>query len=381
MKRRWLVWLVCLALYLVAAEAVAADGFIIPVPPPGRPLPPQLPTLYDLTIKYHRVTVTIDDQVATTHVDQVFVNEPSYEVEGEYIFPLPEGASISALPCGWTANRWRPQVLERDEARRIYEDIVRAAARPGAAGIRWAATPFGRASTPSRAHGEKRVEIEYSEVLPQDAGLVRYVYPLNTEKFSARPLEEVSVQRRDQPRAGRSRRIYSPSHDGRDAARRASTARGRLRRRATCTPDKDFVLYYTVGDDDLGVNLLSYNEEGEDGFFLLLLAPRAEADGQRGRRQGRLSRAGYLGQHARRQAGAGQGARPATCWTTSTRSDRFNIIAFSTGTRPLCARPAPRREVARRARFVNDLRPRAAPTSTARWKRRWRQTRRTTARR
>ena len=46
---------------------------------------------------------------------------------------------------------------------------------------------------PIPAGGERRVELEYSQVLEMDNGLVEYVYPLNTEKFSPRPLEEVTV--------------------------------------------------------------------------------------------------------------------------------------------------------------------------------------------
>ncbi|MFH1086807.1 MAG: hypothetical protein V1772_13725, partial [Chloroflexota bacterium] len=67
MKRQLLIALVLVLAALALAPAVGADGIIIPMPPPGRP-PVELRSL---TIKYHRVTVTIRDQVATTHVDQV----------------------------------------------------------------------------------------------------------------------------------------------------------------------------------------------------------------------------------------------------------------------------------------------------------------------
>ena len=44
-----------------------------------------------------------------------------------------------------------------------------------------------------------------------DAGLVEYVYPLNTEKFSARPLKDVSVK--VELSCKRSiKSVYSPSH-------------------------------------------------------------------------------------------------------------------------------------------------------------------------
>ena len=83
--------LILLVLLLGPAVPAMADGIVIPHPPPEVPI---IEVPY-LTIKYHRVTVTIEEQVATTHVDQVFVNEGNHEVEGTYIFPLPEEAAIS----------------------------------------------------------------------------------------------------------------------------------------------------------------------------------------------------------------------------------------------------------------------------------------------
>jgi hypothetical protein len=51
------------------------DGIIIPDPPicPG-PCPPGPIPIEQLEIRYHHVTVTIQDQVVVTHVDQVFYN-------------------------------------------------------------------------------------------------------------------------------------------------------------------------------------------------------------------------------------------------------------------------------------------------------------------
>ena len=86
-----------------------ADGIVVPCPPPidgqpPRPCPtPQscppgarcMPVNPRLAIKYHRVTVTIDNQIATTHVDQVFLNDSAIDLEGLYIFPLPADAAVS----------------------------------------------------------------------------------------------------------------------------------------------------------------------------------------------------------------------------------------------------------------------------------------------
>ena len=128
---------VALALFLIVVPAAQADGVIViddptivpypPVPPRPTPWPPRPPipppSMY-LPVKYHRVTVTIEDQVATTKIDQVFLNEYDRDLEGTYPFPLPEEATISRFVMGADGQPLEGRVLSRDEARRIYEDIV-----------------------------------------------------------------------------------------------------------------------------------------------------------------------------------------------------------------------------------------------------------------
>ncbi|MBC7239848.1 MAG: hypothetical protein H5T71_07100, partial [Chloroflexi bacterium] len=189
--RKYLPWvmtiLVCLAA-LAIAQPVRADGIIIPIPIPPRPPEP----IKSLAIKYHEVDVTIEGQIATTHIDQVFLNELPYDIEGDYIFPLPEGASISQFAMWVDGQRLEAQVLEKDEARRIYEDIVRERRDPAL--LEYVGRNAFRARIfPIPARGEKRIELEYTEVLPREGDLVRYAYPLNTEKFSTKPLERVRV--------------------------------------------------------------------------------------------------------------------------------------------------------------------------------------------
>jgi len=75
-------------------------------------------------------------------------------------------------------------------------------------------TSAGRVPGPHLPHppgGQRRVELTYSQVLPQTAGLVHYRYPLNTEKFSSSDIDEVAVTVHLADKAP-IRAIYSPSH-------------------------------------------------------------------------------------------------------------------------------------------------------------------------
>ncbi|HNS52488.1 MAG TPA: VIT domain-containing protein [Anaerolineae bacterium] len=337
------------ALCTTLAAPALADGLIIPVPPPGMP-PVEVPFL---TVKYHHVTVTIDGQVATTHVDQVFVNEASYEVEGTYIFPLPEEAAISEFSMWVDGQELKGQVLERDEARRIYEDIVRTRRDPAL--LEYVGRDTFQASIfPIPAGAERRIELEYSQVLPIDNGLVEYVYPLSTEKFSPRPLRDVSVTvaiRSPQP----IKAVYSPSHSvsiDRPGERDAVVGY----EESNVRPERDFVLYYTVSPEDVGLNLLTYNPEGSsDGFFLLLAAPKVTVDTRQVIAKDVILVLDISG--SMRSDQKIDQAKDALGFVLDNLNehDRFNIIAFSTATQAYAQRLVPAGERGEARDFVDRL--------------------------
>ena len=344
----WVVPLV-LVLCLSQVSVVLADGVIIPVPPPDVPIE-QVPML---TIKYHRVNVSIEDQVAITKVDQVFINESDYELEGTYIFPLPEDAAISEFAMYVDGERLEGEMLDRDEARRIYEDIVRRQRDPAL--LEYMGRNVFRARIyPILPHGEKRVQIEYTEVLPMDNGLVRYVYPLDTERFSARPIQDVSIHI-DLRSKEAIKSIYSPSHDI-DADRPSDYRASIGYEEYDVKPDTDFTLYYTVTPEDFGLNLMSYKpREKEDGFFLMLMSPSVEVDQQEVVARDVIFVLDVSGSMRGEKLAQAKEALKFVLDNLN-EEDRFNVIAFSTGLRQYAGglRPADERKDA--LEFVNELR-------------------------
>ncbi len=348
-------------LFLVAATAVfslpaaaRADGIIIPEPPicePPCPIPPPPPreTPY-LTVQTHRVNVTIDNQVAVTRIDQVFRNDSRWSLEGTYIFPLPENAAISDFAMWVNGQRVEGQLYTKEEARQIYDDIVRRRLDPAL--LEYIGRDLFQASIfPIEPGGARRVEIEYTQVLPVDNGLVHYVYPLSTEKFSANPLEDVaitvSITSPDPIKA-----VYSPSHpvsinrDGRYRVQVGWEA-------ADVLPTDDFSLYYSVSPDEVGVNLLSYKPADDDGFFLLLAAPNIDA-AQVVDKDVIL----VLDTSGSMEGEKIEQARAALEYVLDhlNPGDRFNIVAFSTGVRQFASRVQPLSALPDARRFVRNLR-------------------------
>lgn len=343
--------LVTLVVLLTIAQPALADGIIIPDPPPF----PEPPLLRDswLTIRYHRVTVTIEDQVAVTRVEQEFLNEHDWEAEGTYVFPLPEGAAVSEFVMWVDGKPVEGEILPADKARAIYEDIVRRRRDPALLEY------VGRSAVQARIFpippgGSRKVELEYSQVLPAENGLVNYIYPLNTEKFSARPLEDVSVRveirSRDPMRA-----IYSPTHQDRVYIERDGDYRATVGyEESDVLPDQDFELIYTVAQEEVGLNLLTYREPREDGFFLLLVAPTVEVEEGRVIPRDVILVLDTSGSMEGEKIGQAQDAL-AYVLERLNEEDRFNVIAFSTGLQQYAQRLRPASEARKAIDWVRGL--------------------------
>src|SRR5262252_6823876 len=164
------------------ALVAQAQGIIIPRPCPRPevrcPPPTEIPQR-PLKVKSIRFNAKITDQVAVTQVEQVFENDTPYLLEGVYFFPLPDNVSITEFAMWDGDKRLVGEARSRDEARRIYNDIVRSRRDPAL--LEYAGKNLFQASVfPIAPKSDKRIELTYSQVLRNDSGTVSYRYPLST---------------------------------------------------------------------------------------------------------------------------------------------------------------------------------------------------------
>ncbi len=261
-----------LALALLSASAFA-DGLIIIRNPPPRPHPIPHPVFAPLEVVFHKVDVTIDGQKATTHVDQEFFNPNGVALEGEYIFPIPSGAHIDKFTMRVGGKDLEAELLDAAKARTIYEDIVRSQRDPALLEYTGRAA-FRVRIFPIEPRAAKKVQLSYTELLRNDAGVVSYLYPLNTEKFSAQPLKTASI-RVQLAQSSPIKSLYSPSHSvevKRDGERKATVGW----ETANTRPDRDFQLLFSTAESEVGLNLLTQKIGSDDGSFLLLASPGAD---------------------------------------------------------------------------------------------------------
>jgi Ca-activated chloride channel family protein len=315
--KRMLYFSLVLALFL--SPIALADGFIIPMPPhPHDPFPP------NLSIKYHHVDVKIENQVAQTTVDQVFINNYHRDIEGTYIFPMPEDISISKFSMFVGGEEIKGKILDRQEARQIYEDIVRRQKDPAL--LEYFNDGMFKASVyPIPAHGETRIKLNYSEILKANGGICGYRYTLNTEKFSHDPLQSVKLTveiNSNQP----IKSIYSPSHDIRIERENDHHAKVTYVEENT-RPDKDFLLYYTVSEKDVGFDLLPFEDEDHQRFFLAMISPQVEVPADRTSSKNIIFILDTSGSMQGEKIKQAKGAL-AFCLNSLNPGDRFNVIDF-----------------------------------------------------
>ena len=119
-----------LALFALSAGAqgVLIDrGCIVPQPRPVEPQPRILPCRVDASIVRTRtdVRVRMTDRVLRYEVEETFVNRGNRVGEADYVFPLPKNAAFQDLQLEIDGELVAGETYGADEARRMYEEIVR----------------------------------------------------------------------------------------------------------------------------------------------------------------------------------------------------------------------------------------------------------------
>jgi Ca-activated chloride channel family protein len=246
------------------SQLAFAQGMLIPN---DESLPP-------LALKEHRVEFEVTDNGAVTHVTQVFENHTHQDLEAVYYFAVPPGSVTTDFALWMNGERIAGEVLERNQARQTYEAIVRRMRDPGL--LEYIDGELFQASIfPVPARGRQTVEIEFANVLERDGELLHYRYPLHDSASSEIPTFLVSgTVRSRNPIAS----LYSPYHEIEEqiSSRDGYSATISMEE-SHAGVDHDFELFIGQTGEDVGFSLLSYDgDDGEEGYFMLTIAPSPE---------------------------------------------------------------------------------------------------------
>lgn len=319
--------------------SVSGQGWIMPPERPGRPGPGAVVRVSS------EVRVTVDGRVARFEVEERFRNDGGRLAEGSYLYPLPGEAVFSDLSLFQGDEELRGEMLNAEQARAIYEAIVRQQLDPALITLEGHGLIRARVF-PIQPGETRRVILRYTQVLTREGDALRLRYA-----FGARGGEAPVSIRVRLPAGHDWGTPYSPTHPVALSRDRDATVA-----RVTTTDGGSLDLFLPVRRGLAGASVLTHATGGEEGFYMLLLAPAAEPDRTVIPRDLTLvvdisgSMSGGKMEQARAALHQALGTlRPA---------DRFRIIAFSSGVshfRPGFSAASPA-AVAAATRFVDDLR-------------------------
>ena len=298
-------------------------------PPRRRPTPRH--RVEHIRLVEHSVKVTIDDQVARTEVVQVFHNPNPWQMEGVYVFPLPRGAAVGEFTMSMGGKQVKGEVLDARKARDIYLSIVRRRRDPGL--LEYAGRGLIRARLfPIPARGDTRVTLTFGQVLETEGGLIEYTYPLRSDKFSRGPVK-ILGQIEIRSKAGISN-VFSPSHKL-DVVRKSENQIVGSFEESRSAADRDLKVLYALGRKEFGLALTTHKPAGEDGYFLMLLAPNTSS--QKAAPLPKdivfvLDTSGSMGDRGGKKMNQAKAALTYALGRLD-KNDRFNVIPFSTEAR------------------------------------------------
>lgn len=337
------------AAYPVRAEA---QGWVEVRPPVSttRPVPIGGPVIRIQS----DVRITLDGRVARVEVMEQFRNAGPAVAEGTYLYPLPGEAVFTGYSLWMGDQELQGEMRNAEQARTIYEDIVRRQKDPAL--LTYAGHGLIRAQIFPIQPGETRkVVLRYTQVLGRDGDALRLRYAIGP-RATARGLggegapADLFSFRVNAPGDDAFGTPYSPTHD-------VSTTRtgGRLVVSLPASASGDVELLLPLRRGLVGTSLLTHAVPGEDGYFMLLLAPPESAAGPAIPRDLTLvvDVSGSMSGTKLEQAKAAL----AQALAALSPQDRFRLIAFSNAVREFRSglTPATRANLADAQEFVSAL--------------------------
>ncbi|HSE28675.1 MAG TPA: VIT domain-containing protein [Gemmatimonadales bacterium] len=298
------------------------------------------------------VRVSVAGRVATVDVAERFRNDGGALAEGSYLYPVPRDAVFESFSLWVGTEEVQGEMLRAEEARGIYEEIVRRRKDPALLTLEGHGLIRARVF-PIQPGETRQVRLRYRHVLEREGDALRV-------RYAVAPVPAARGHGDDSPRPiafrleGADRELgtpYSPTHDIRHDVRN-----GRLEVTAEPTGAGTLELFLPLRRGGIGTSLVAHAPGGEDGYFLLFVNPPAPEAGRAIPRDLTLvvdvsgSMAGEKMEQARaalRQALATLGPR-----------DRFRVIAFASDVRQFRDgwAPATRATLDEARAFVDGLR-------------------------
>ncbi|MEM8838460.1 MAG: VIT and VWA domain-containing protein [Pseudomonadota bacterium] len=165
--------------WTTAAALIVGLGMMASVASPAQAVGLLTPSTQSesLDLRDHNVSVVIEDGYVITTIDQVFSNPHATDMEATYSFPVPVRAAVSEFTYWIDGKPVTAEVLEKEEARKIYRSEKKAGRETGLAEQDGHKT-FDIKVWPVRGNDDVKIRLAYIQPAKLDTGIGRYLYPL-----------------------------------------------------------------------------------------------------------------------------------------------------------------------------------------------------------
>ena len=269
------------------------------------------------------VSVAVRDRVAEVTVEEWFQNRGPMLGEGIYHYPLPGEAAFSSFSLWQGDAELRGETMDATQARSIYEEIVRRKRDPAL--IELAGHGLIRARIFPINPGETRkITLRYTQILDREGDAWRFRYVAGSGPGAGGATRSFRLSADSGNRFGDP---YSPTHQI-QTSRSGSRLEVTLAESAT---SGDLDLFLPLRQGLVGVSLVTHQVPGEDGYFMLLLAPGAAHPATALRRDlvVAIDISGSMSGEKLAQAKSAVGQLLGSLHD----GDRFRLVAFESGVR------------------------------------------------
>lgn len=207
------------------------------------------------------VHAVVRDGLAETSVDQTFANDSERDLEGWYWFRVPAGATVTSFATEHDGMLIEGEFVEKKEAAAKYAAAAQTGHAPAL--LEWVDSRTFRARIyPVAAMGQRRVVLRYLERLPVADGVLRYVYPLQSDDPSRIGEFSLSVDLGD---AGAGMEIATLADARVEADGRLVTMR-----RSGFVPQADFQIEARLADRPQPVRISRYDNPQDSADYVML---------------------------------------------------------------------------------------------------------------
>lgn len=258
-----------------ATHRALAHNVIVPQWRSFRPNSPQ--QVQQVAITGVNVGVVVVEQVATTTIDIHLKNSSRQRLEAELMMPVPDGAVVRGFTFQGAGKEPTAQLLPKDQARQIYDDIVRRTKDPAL--LEFVGYNLVRSSVfPVEPNGTQTLRLTYETLLEADGPRVDYVLP-RSEKVDYNVPWNVAIRIQSKKPIST---VYSPSHKIETKRSSAKVITARIASDAVRDPGP-FRLSYLVEGEGVTASMFGYPDPKNGGGYFLLLAglPTKPADHDR----------------------------------------------------------------------------------------------------